>query len=183
MYRLKVSKAWWSIDAEGTIVSFRTKDTQMARALCEVVTEGYEAVIDKEKKKRSLQANAFAWELICKIAEKNNLSKEDVYLDMLRHYGQRVEVAIKSDIDVKPYFKHYDKEGEGYMCGEHYIYYNVYRGSSEYTSNQMQKFISGVVQEAKNLGIETLPPDELEWMYEQANKVNRHIAKGQEDSI
>jgi hypothetical protein len=38
------------------------------------------------------------------------------------------------------------------------------KGSSEYDTAEMAKFIDAVVLEAKELGIETLPPAELERM-------------------
>jgi hypothetical protein len=38
------------------------------------------------------------------------------------------------------------------------------KGSSEYDTKEMSRFIDGIVAEAKELGIETLPPAELETM-------------------
>ena len=42
--------------------------------------------------------------------------------------------------------------------------YLMIKGSSEYNTAEMSHFIDMVVQEAKELGIETLTPDELERM-------------------
>ena len=42
--------------------------------------------------------------------------------------------------------------------------YAMIKGSSEYDTKEMSHFIDGIVAEAKELGIETLPPDELESM-------------------
>ena len=39
-------------------------------------------------KKRSLNANAYAWMLIGKIADVVRNSKEEVYIEMLKKYGQ-----------------------------------------------------------------------------------------------
>ena len=38
----------------------------------------------------------------------------------------------------------------------------AYYGTSSYNTKQMANFIDYVVEEAKNLDIETLPPDEIE---------------------
>ena len=44
------------------------------------------------------------------------------------------------------------------------FFYKVYRGSHSYDSKEMSILIDGTVEEAKALGIETLPPEELERM-------------------
>jgi hypothetical protein len=43
-----------------------------------------------------------------------------------------------------------------------YYRYKVMRGSHTYNTKEMSVLIDGVVQEAKNLGTETLPEKELE---------------------
>ena len=44
------------------------------------------------------------------------------------------------------------------------VIYQVYRGSHTYDTKEMSILIGGTVQEAKDLDIETMPPDELERM-------------------
>src|SRR5574344_63666 len=58
------------------------------------------AELSKWTKKRSLDANAYAWVLMTKIADaltasKATVTKDDVYLDMLKCYGQGGVVKIK----------------------------------------------------------------------------------------
>ena len=48
--------------------------------------------------------------------------------------------------------------------GKLYRVYVVMRGSHTYDTKEMSRLIDGTVQEAKEHGIETLPPDELERM-------------------
>ena len=47
------------------------------------------------------------------------------------------------------------------MNGKKFLHYMVYIGSSKYNTKEMSVFISGIVEEAKDLGIETLTPDEI----------------------
>lgn len=115
--------------------------------------------VKEYKEKRSLNANAYSWALIGQIADNLRLSKEEVYLRMLRDYGQSEIVSVRADIDVAGYFKYYEKFGNGKVNGKEFIHYKVYKGSSEFDTREMAIFIDGVVQEAKNLCIETL--DEL----------------------
>ena len=44
------------------------------------------------------------------------------------------------------------------------------KGSSEYDTKEMSSFIDGIISEAKGLGIETLPPEELERMMKDYGK-------------
>lgn len=111
--------------------------------------------------KRSLNANAYAWVLITKIANEMRLSKEEVYLNMLKHYGQSEIVSVLSKINVSGYFKYYEKIGTATLQGKEFTHYKVYKGSSEYDTKEMSILIDGIVQEAKNMDIETLSDDEI----------------------
>ena len=53
------------------------------------------------------------------------------------------------------------------LTQENAQYWRFWVGSSEYDSAEMSVFINGIIEEAKELGIETLPPDELERMMTQ----------------
>lgn len=114
--------------------------------------------------KRSLSANAYAWALINKIADALRKSKEEVYLQMLKDYGQSEFVSVLSSIDVKGYFKYYEEYGKGHVEGREFTHYKVYKGSSEFDSKEMAILIDGIVQEAKALDIETRTPAEIDEM-------------------
>lgn len=118
--------------------------------------------IKEHKERRSLNANAYAWALIGKIADALRISKDELYLDMLKHYGQSQMVSVRSDIDVTGYFKYFEKIGETMLQGKAFTHYRIYKGSSEYDTREMAILIDGIIQEAQNLGIDTLPPHEIE---------------------
>ena len=50
--------------------------------------------------------------------------------------------------------------------GEMYRTYIMLRGSSAYNTKEMSRLINGIVSECKEMGIETLPPNELKRMME-----------------
>lgn len=112
--------------------------------------------------KRSLSANAYAWALIGKIADALRKSKEEVYLQMLKDYGQSELVSVLSDINVSGYFKYYEEYGKGHVEGREFTHYKVYKGISEMDSKEMAILIDGIIQEARQLGIETITPAEKE---------------------
>ena len=114
------------------------------------------------KEKRSLNANAYCWALINQIANVLKSSKEDVYLRMLKDYGQSEVVSIRSNINPEGYFKYFDEIGKGYVGNKEFTHYKLFKGSSEYDTQEMSILIDGVIQEAEALGISTLTPNEIE---------------------
>lgn len=118
--------------------------------------------IKEHKEKRSLNANAYAWSLITKIADALRTSKEECYLEMLKRYGQSEIVSVLSQIDVSGYFKYYEPLATATLQGKEFTHYKIYKGSSEYDSREMAILIDGIVSEAKGLGIDTIPPNEIE---------------------
>lgn len=131
-------------------------------------TKKYE--IKEYKEKRSLNSNNYAWKLITEIANVMRLSKEEVYLEMLKAYGQSQMVSVLAEIDVSKYFKYYSEAGESILNGKKFKHYKVYMGSSEMDTRQMSILIDGIVQEAKQLGIETLTPAEISRLKEEWGK-------------
>ena len=117
--------------------------------------------IKEHRKRRSLNANNFCWLIIGRIADAMRTSKDDVYLLMLKRYGQSNMVSVVSSIDVSRFFKYYEEAGRTRLQGKDFTHYRVFVGSSEYDSREMAVLIDGIVDEAKALGIETLPPDEI----------------------
>lgn len=126
------------------------------------------------KEKRSLNANNYAWKLITEIGNKMNLSKEQVYFSMLVDYGQSQMVSVLSSICVDGYFKYYLEAGKSRLNGKEFTHYKVYKGTSEYDTKEMSIFIDGVVEEAKQLGIETRTPAEIEQLKREWDNENNN---------
>ena len=108
----------------------------------------------KYRQKRSLDANAYAWVLMTKIANHPDISssKEEVYEQMLQKYGSI-----------------YEDDGGHITITDNgtFASYLMIKGSSEYDTAEMSRFIDCVVAEAQELGIETATPDELERMKQE----------------
>lgn len=119
------------------------------------------------KERRSLDANAYAWVLMTAIAAKIGSTKDEVYEEMLDRYGREfrdedggmVVVGVKKNIDMKRagHWKHYKDDTE---CA----YWYLLKGSSEYDTAEMSYFLDRIIEEAKELGIDTATPEELERM-------------------
>ena len=117
--------------------------------------------ISEYRPKRSRDANAYAWALMNEIANHLRASKDEVYLKMLKRYGQSEIVSVLEDIDVRPYFKYFEEIGTGTVDGKRFKHYKIFKGSSEYDSREMSILIDGIVSEAKEMGIETMTPAEI----------------------
>lgn len=135
--------------------------------------QGYDALKNVElltiqakpfRKKRSLNANAYAWKLITNIADALRASKDEIYLKMLKRYGQSELISVISNIRIGDYVKYYEQAGESTLNGKLFKHYRVYKGSSEFDTREMAVLIDGIVSEAKELGIPTETPDEIERM-------------------
>lgn len=116
------------------------------------------------RQKRSLNANAYAWVLINEMANRLRTSKDEVYLEMLKRYGQSRVISVLSEIDISRFVKYYEEIGKGHVEGKEFTHYRCFIGSSEYDSREMAILIDGIVDEAQELGIDTLPTTAVERM-------------------
>lgn len=117
--------------------------------------------VDKYREKRSLNANNYAWKLMTEIGNVIRKDKEEVYLEMLKRYGQSEMISVLSHIPIKEYIKYCEEAGESVLNGKNFTHYKVYKGSSEFDTKEMSIFIDGIVFDAKELGIPTETPDEI----------------------
>lgn len=134
--------------------------------------------IKKSRKKRSLDANAYYWLLVGKLADKIGQSNAWIHNDMLRKYGTienidgqivyliipDTEEAYKTACEAQLYhIKPTSQVKEG-TDGIMYRTYLLLKGSSQYDTKEMSRLIDGIVSECRDLGIETLTPEEIERM-------------------
>lgn len=79
-----VSKARWMMDGEGTWLCFRADSPRAAQEVIGEMEEGkrYELTLKQQRKRRSLDSNAYAWTLMDKLAERMGLPKEEIYRGM-----------------------------------------------------------------------------------------------------
>lgn len=151
-------------ETKGILVTLSLADVPVQELQAFKAVDQLSVSIKKYHKKRSLDANAYCWALCSKIAEKVGSSKDEVYEQMLQDYGCFYEddngyivVTVKSCIDMSGiggHWKFYKDNGK-------FSSYLKIKGSSEYDSAEMSRFIDGIVYEAKELGISTATPDEI----------------------
>lgn len=122
------------------------------------------------RRKRSLDSNAYAWVLLQKMAEALGSTKEEVYLFCLQRYSRSFDTVLVSEEALDRFRREWRTIvdlGEVYD-GMHQV--QCYYGSHTFDTKEMSVFIDGIVSECKELGIETMPPEELERMLKSWNR-------------
>jgi len=134
-------------------------------ALVEAIGKGkrLSVTVEPVKRRRSLNANAYMWVLLGKLAGALNTDKDSLYIEMLDRYGVFTHIVVKPEVAerVKGEWRTVRELGEVTINGKTGIQLQCCFGSSTYNTAEMAKLIDGVVSECKEVGIETLPPDEL----------------------
>lgn len=122
--------------------------------------------LSRFRNKRSLDSNAYFWELCGLLSAKLKISPRDIYRILVKEVGGNYEVTPIKTEAVDTWTQIWENRGLGWVCdvlGKSKIdgYTNVinYFGSSEYDTAQMSRLIELIVRECKNNGIETETPE------------------------
>ena len=125
---------------------------------------GLNEEIEVKRKKRSKNANSYFWELLQKLCFEMNV-------DLIEEYRKRVKelgICQTFELDNKnvPTFVHlWNERGIAWFTekveqGANKTIINAYYGSSSYNSKQFSKLLDNLVQDCREVGIQTL--DDLE---------------------
>jgi hypothetical protein len=126
------------------------------------------------REKRSLDANAYYYVLLSKMAEKLQTSVNELHNMTLSRYGYPeiyenalVTMSLRADIDPNR-LEGIHLKATGHITtnskGTDFMNYIVMRGSHTFNTLEMSHLIDGVISEAKELGIDTITPAEKERM-------------------
>ena len=153
------------------------------------ITEEYERLKDKVvsvvvklfRKSRSLNANAYYWQLLGKICEvtgenaayRHNMNlRECGYIELID--GQAVYVVIPDTEEAEKKVDAYESvhlkptsQIKGGKDGKLYRTYMMLRGSHTFDTKEMSRLIDIVIGQAKDLGIETATPDQIAEMLQK----------------
>lgn len=117
--------------------------------------------IKRSRKKRSLNANAYAWSLMGQIAQKIGVPTEEVYRHCIENIGGQTTTLTISKNALRSFTTAFVGEHIGrkvQVIGNtgNAVDVLITYGSSDYDAQQMSQLIDSVVQECRVLGIETL---------------------------
>lgn len=126
-----------------------------------------EVVIKPYRAKRSLDANAYAWTLIDRLAAEMSLTKEEVYRAAIKKISGVSETVCVQQKAVDKLCEVWTGNGLGWQCEQFpskipgCVNVTLYYGSSVYDTAQMSRLIDQLIQDCNALGIETKSPEEL----------------------
>ncbi len=117
--------------------------------------------------RRSLSQNAYMWALIQELAIKLHITKEEVYKNYIRDYGQYEALMIQNKA-VDKFVSAWQDKGLGWVaevireskvkgCSVVLAYY----GSSTYDRSQMNRLLDAIIEDCKEQGISTMSESEL----------------------
>jgi hypothetical protein len=126
------------------------------------------------RKKRSLDANAMLWACLGEIARASTppLVPWDVYLFMLKRYGQYTYICVKPNMveAMKRQWREIEVVGDIDINGKQAVQLLCYFGSSTYDSKEFSVLLDGVVSEMKEMGLQPPPSKDMQRAIEQWEK-------------
>lgn len=134
----------------------------------------YDLTIKEHREKRSLDANAYAWVLMGKLAAAMHIKPVEVYRQQIVGVGDNFTPMCVREKDVNRFISSWERNGLGWIVQDLGVSQvpgcrnlAAYHGSSTYDTRQMSQLIDNIVQDCKALGIETLTPDKLALLKEE----------------
>ena len=158
-----------TVNRDGTMNLIVAVDTDFSALYEELKGGEVEVEVKKRSKKRSLDANAFAWALIDKLAEKMRMKKTEVYLNEISEIGgitKTIDVpALWADDFIQTWKADHigrDAWKVGNPDGHGMISVKARLGSSDFSSHQMSVFLDAIIQDCESVGIPTITDKEAE---------------------
>lgn len=129
------------------------------------------------KPERTRSQNSYFHVLVGKIAKVLKVSNTAVKNKLIADYGfydaDIGHVIVKDSLDYLEFEELHLKPSTRTQVmanGELYRVFYVMRGTHTYNTAEMTRILDATIEEAKQLGIETLPPEELQRMKEMSEK-------------
>ena len=137
--------------------------------------------IKKHREKRSGNANAYFHVLVNKIAAVHETSDEAIKKRLVVEYGslardedgQIIGIMLPEKVDADKLYKYNRFYQTKKLGNRKYNCYLLYKETHNMDTKEMSRLIDGTVFEAKELGIETLTPNELKRMKNEWSQYER----------
>lgn len=166
----KISGVSFSYTTGKPQVTFELNEQRSALDMVDTLHE-YDKLsvkVCRYKQKRSLDANAYCWVLISKIAEKTNQRVTDIYRAAIKEVGGNSDTVCVRNEAVESLRSGWERNGLGWQtdtmpskldgCTNVILYY----GSSTYDTATMCRLIEIILQDCAQLGIEVKPKEEID---------------------
>ena len=181
------------IKLEGGCIMIRPEREDLGKAMALIRSHKnklYQLEVKEHRKKRSLDANQKMWALINEMSTIIHLTPEEIYQGYIPDVGNNFRVYPVKPEEINQAADEWCHGHLGRMvedmgpCRIRDLrgYHNVrfYKGSSEYDVPTFQRLLDLVIQDCRNLGIETMSERERSLLMEEwgATYAERHESKG-----
>lgn len=169
-YRARQKAAARDYSSGHLLITYEITDGGTAESLEAFRDKDLTLSVKQYRPKRSLDANSYYWKLLEQLAGKTHIGVPELHNMMLSAHGVRetvdgrlVEVWLPDTDEARKkaaenetlHLQHTNFVKDELRC------YYLLRGSHEYDSLEMSNLISGVIEECRWQGIETMTPDEI----------------------
>lgn len=178
MVQVDVSAVRWQQDSDGAWLCLRVQSPQVAMSACDEYQADKEHVAQIRRKGRSLDANAYCWVLLDKLAAHYGVARENVYRQEIQSIGGVSEVLCLREKAVEAFCRSWERNGIGWMTDtgpsklKGCVNVTVWYGSSVYDTEQMARLIDAIVQDCRDVGIETMTPREMDALVSRWGEVS-----------
>lgn len=155
----------------------RIKAVAWLASYVDTLKDDKEYIIEVKEKKplRSLDANALAWVLMDKLAEKLNMEKTEIYKQYIKEIGGVSSIVCVLEKAADKLCEVWESKGIGFQtermpskmpkCVNVVLYY----GSSTYDTAQMSRLLDMIIADCKQWDIPTYDANDLESMLKAWN--------------
>ena len=155
----------------------RVKAVAWLASYVDTLKDDKEYIIEVKEKKplRSLDANALAWVLMDKLAEKLNIEKTEIYKQYIKEIGGVSSIVCVLEKAADKLCEVWESKGIGFQtermpskmpkCVNVVLYY----GSSTYDTAQMSRLLDMIIADCKQWDIPTYDANDLESMLKAWN--------------
>lgn len=129
--------------------------------------------VKQHRERRSLDANACLWACLGDLAKAMRTDSWSMYLYMLERYGKFTLIQCRPEAvpDLQRVWRETKVVGERYAAdGDKMIDVLCFFGSSTYSTAEFSRLLDGVIQEMRDIGLETPPDEETKAMLEEMER-------------
>lgn len=167
MTEVSVLEAKWMKDGAGDWLCLRVPTALSAMDVVDELQPGKEYRAVLRRKGRSLDANAYCWVLMDKLAAHYGATKEGIYQEEIRQIAGVSDIVCVKEKAADELMRRWSGRGLGWMAEkapsklQGCVNVTLWYGSSTYDTEQMARLIDRVVEDCREAGIETMTPQQL----------------------
>ena len=169
---MRISDIQLFTNADGAVVAqvtVKAADKQSAYAAADKALQAIRAGKEMEmsispvRRARSTDANALMWACITDISQALGIDKWECYLMMLRRYAKPVYIVCRRNAAeaFMTMWRSAEIIGEVEVNGKPAVQLLCYKGSSDFSVEEMSALLDGIISEMHSMGLETPTPTKL----------------------